>query len=114
MNHLQFLELQHLNAIVSLFFNDIVTGITATADANGNWSFNTTLIDSTYTLTATASDGQSTSAASAPLNITVNTTGFTLTAWTQRVVDLRAAKSTAFQNTFPIGTESEIKIGRAS
>lgn len=38
MNHLQFLELQHLNAIVSLFFNDIVTGITATADANGNWS----------------------------------------------------------------------------
>ena len=81
---------------------------TATADVNGSWSFNTTLVDSTYTLTATATNGQNTSDMSNPLNITVNTTGFTFTSWAQGVIDLRAAKSQSFQDTFPITSESEI------
>jgi len=95
------------NATIEVFDGTTSLG-TATADANGDWTFTTaTLPDGAHIFTATASNGQ-TSIPSDAVTITINTTGLTFTAWTQAVIDLRATKSQAFQDTFPIETESEI------
>ena len=46
-----------------------------TADANGNWTFNTgTLAAGNHSLTATATDGNGTSADSTPLSVTIDVT----------------------------------------
>jgi len=89
-------------------FDSMVSLGTVTADANGDWTFTTEILaDGSHTFTATVSNGQ-TSIPSDAVTITINTTGFTFTTWTQAVIDLRATKSQAFQDIFPIGTESEI------
>jgi len=82
---------------------------TATADANGDWTFTTGILtDGAHSFTATASNGGLTSTASEVVNITINTAGQEFTEWTQIVLDLRLAKSQAFQDTFPIDTNEEI------
>jgi len=96
------------NATIEVFDGETSLG-TATADSNGDWTFTTeTLPDGAHVFTATGNDGIDTSTPSAPITITINTTGLTFTTWTQAVIDLRATKSQAFQNTFPIGTAPEI------
>jgi MYXO-CTERM domain-containing protein/uncharacterized delta-60 repeat protein len=63
------------DSTVSLSLDGAVIG-TATTDATGSWSFTPTLAlaDGPHTVTATASDTNGTSAASAPVSFTVDTT----------------------------------------
>jgi len=74
------------------------------------WIFTTeTLPDGEHIFTATASDDVTTSDPSAAVTVTIDTgTPPSYTAWTQKVLDLRLAKSQAFQDTFPIDTDAQI------
>jgi len=62
------------NATIEIFDGETSLG-TATADANGDWTFTTpALTDGEHIFTATGNDGVDTSTPSTPITITVNTT----------------------------------------